>query len=723
MTRHRLPRTCVAVLLAAAAPHVALADGAAQDDAVLAVLAARAPLAISGDGAWRLQVDAHDVLHRASLVDPSHESTTPLPPGVQAIAASADGRRVVLATNRACIGRVDFGAADAPGTVTWRPVETSNGTPMRAAAGNWVAPMPADCGAHEPAPPVAISSDGRWIATPEVVVDAATNQVVASLPADGGRTLRVAFVDHDKRVLVLRSASDGRLSAAVWDLAGRTLVDTAALDGATPPRVDVSPQTGALFALRAPATAGAPATLTQFAPGSCGAAPRVRTRVDGEVGASFAVDPFGRWFASVQALDPQTSTDPQARDMRSELVVRDTASGRVLVRAASRFVLGGVAALPDGTAVFALDTRAIDPHTGEPTLAVDADDLVRIDLGQVVSELPRDAAPATTPGYCREPGEAPGARAMARLEHPLVPAWTHDLAADAAGLPAVDTAGCPYAAAAPVPFRTGDGGLWFDLGTQVVRLDPRTGEILKTLPTPRGKAVCSVVAPAGTGFFNVTGDTLTWRPLTAAGDRTRRRVIERRPGWVATLAPARADVVRVIWTQADAVGQPGVEVADYDSNGKRLGTFAASANGPVTLEDAVAPSTDAAPPCRDARGLPVAVGYDWRGGPFGTQRGSVCGPLPGVARLVWWSGTAIAPRPQGEVALPVIAPAADGAIGVVETDAQLHVVNLALQREIAQIPLPDVASGRAWVLASQRLVLVQSASADGHARVRAYALP
>ena len=720
MIHRRLLSTCIAAgLLVAAAPRAALADTAAQDDAALALLAARAPLAISGDGAWRLHVDSHDVLHRASLADATHESTTPLPAGVQVVAASADGRRVVLATNRECVGRVDFPAGDGAGSVAWRPVETSNGTPMRAAAAAWVAQMPADCGVHEPAPPVAISSDGRWIATPAVVVDASTNQVVASLPSDGGRVLRVAFVDHDARVMVVRAAPAGGLDVAVWDLASKALVDTAS---AASLQQDVSAATGALFHFRG-GNAGAPLELVQLAPGACGAAPRLRTRVDGDVGASFAVDPFGRWFASVQPLDAQRDADDWAAGLRSALVVRDTASGHVIVRTASRFVLGGVAALPDGTGVFALGTRAIDPHTGEPALAPGADDLVRIDLSQAVATLPRDAARVYTTGYCREPGEAPGARAMARLEHPLTPAWTHDLAADAAALPAVDTAACPYAATAPVPFRTPDGGLWFDLGAQVVRLDPRTGEVVRSLPTPRAKNVCSVVAPSGAGFFSATGDTLTWRPLAAATDKTKRRVVERRPGWLATLAPARADVVRVIWAQADAVGQPGVDVADYDANGKRLGNFTAGASAPVTVDDAIAPSTDAAPACRDAHGLPVAIGYDWRAGPFGTQRGAVCGPLPGVARLVWWSGTPIAPRPQGEVALPVIAPAFDGPLGVVETDAQLHVVNLPLQREIAQIALPDVASGRAWVLANQRLVLVQSASVDGHARVRAYALP
>jgi hypothetical protein len=65
----------------------------------------------------------------------------------------------------------------------------------------------------------------------------------------------------------------------------------------------------------------------------------------------------------------------------------------------------------------------------------------------------------------------------------------------------------------------------------------------------------------------------------------------------------------------------------------------------------------------------------------------------------------------------------DGAIAVVADSAQIHVVNLALQREFAQIALPDASTSRVWVMANRRLVLVQSAAADGQAWLRAYALP
>jgi hypothetical protein len=706
VTAARVLSTCLA--LAACVPALAQRDAIADD-----ALAARAPLAVSGDGAWRLHVDARDVLHRASLGDASVESATPLPPGVQALASSADGRRVVLATTGQCIGRVDFDAATG----------NASGVAWRAASGGWVAQMPADCGTRAPAPPVAISADGRRIALPDAVVDAATGQVLASLPADPGRVLRLQFIDHDARLLVARTAPDHRLSLSVWDLASKALVEDVETSAPAAPRLDVSAQTGAVFRIEPAAQAP---QLVQSAPGTCAAAPRVRARLGDDPGASFVVDPWGRWFASARALDARRDAADVAAGLRSELVVRDMASGRVLARATSRFALGGLVAAPDGAGVFALGTQAGDAPA-------DADQLVHVALPAAVLAQPRDLPGAFTPGFCREPGEAPGARAMPRAARLLVPTWTHDLSADMAAAPPAEP--CPQDAALPAPFRTADGGLWFDLGTQVVRLDPANGAVVKSLPTPRRKGVCSVVAPSGAGFFNATGDTLTWRPLAAATEPGRRRVLERRPGWTATLAPVRGDTVRVFWAHAATDGGSDVVAADYDANGKPL------RDAPVDTSDPLAElEPPALAPCHDVRGVPIAIGYDWRAGPFGSQRGMTCGPLPGAARLIWWSGATIAPRASAGDAAARIAPAIDradgagdaaarlppaidGAIGVMADAAQLHVVNLALQREIAQVALGDVVRGQAWVLASRRLVLVQSTASDGHSGLRAYALP
>ena len=742
MTPHRI--LSLALLSGLSASTLA-AGFSAQEQRLLEIQAARAPLALSGDSAWRLHVDAHDVLHRASLADPTQETTLQLPPGVQLLSASSDGRRLALATRRQCVGLVDFGSQPgATATLAWRPwIANGDGQPLGPADGAWVAAMPADCGGGPQAAAVAISSDGRWIATPDAVIDTATQRLVASLPAaPRTRVLRLQFVDHDARLLIAGATlpdapGPGRLGWSVWDLANKALVNDIELDAPLASRaalqVDFSERTGALFAVderrRALALQAAPAgatpvppplDLVQFAPGVCGAAPRVRAQVGDDLGASFVVDPYGRWIASARPLDAAHDAAELAMGARTVLVVQDMASGRQLERVTSKYALDGLATTPAGDRLFALASQPVEPETGETVAgwpAVPDDErLVDLALPAAAVEATRDTARAWDAGVCREPGETPGARAPSRAERVLQPLWTRDLGTRDTLL-ATSALACASTTHDASVFATRDGGLWLDQGTQVTKLDPATGTLSTGFPTPRTKNVCSVVTPAGTGFLNAGGDTLTWRPLAAATDPLRRRVVERRPGWTATLLPVRDDVARVAWTAP----AHGIVVADYDANGRRLREAATSE---AAFGDDPAGPADVAPaPCHDARGTPFAIGWDWRAGPFGSQRGSTCGPLPGMARLVWWSGASIAPRTDRSAPLLRAQPAIDGTIAVSADDTRLHVVNLALQRESAQIELGDGFDGRTWVLASKKLVLLEATGSEGHRQLRAYALP
>jgi hypothetical protein len=758
---HRFLSTAAAASLAllGSAPACAAAF-TAQEVRLLEVDAARAPLALSGDGAWRLHVDTQDVLHRVSLADSSKDTTVQLPHGVRMLSASADGLRVALSTDRRCVGLVDFSGAAAK--VSWRPwVVDGDGVALGAERAGWVAQQPATCGKGPFVEPVAISSDGRLLATSQSVVDTATNAVVASLPTEHSHVLRLQFVDHDARLLIASATlgtrpqhapEPGSLGFSVWDLASKSLVNDVEIDD-TPLRaaaalqVGFSPQTGALFyvderrrervlqaAIPGQAPPAPPLELVQLAPGACGVAPRTRALLADDIGASVVVDPYGRWFASAHPLSPARDAAELATGARWVLVVQDMASGRTLERVTSRYALNGLAATPDGATLFALASQPIEPETGELVVGSpavpDAERVLEVKLPEAATTATRDTARAWERGFCKESGEAPGARAMARSEHLLQPQWTRDLGSSSVSSAPEAAARCGTDAGGNALFRTPDGSLWLDSSTQVARIDPRTGALSAGLPTPRSDKVCSVVTPAGNGFLNVTGDTLTWRPLAAAGDPSRRRVVDRHPGWSASFAARRAEVVRVLWVagQRAAVERDGDGVAqnllviDYDSSGKRVNetrtTEAADEDGSFDRDDAALP-----PPCHDASGMPLAIGYDWRAGPFGSQRALTCGPLPGMARLVWWSGATIAPRLDDSEPTARPTPALDGAIAVVADDLQLHVVNLALQREFAQIDLSGAAVGRAWVLAAKRLVLVESAGADGHRWLRAYALP
>ena len=756
MNLHRLLAIVAAIGLVAAAPPQAFAGGfTEQEGRLLEIDAARAPLALSGDGAWRLHVDAHDVLHRVSLADPARESTAQLPHGVRVLSASNDGLKVALSTDRQCVGLVDFSSAAA--TVSWRPwVVSSDGIAVGPeAAAAWVAQMPPTCGTERFIEPVAISSDGRLVATSRSVVDAATNRVVASLSTARVRVLRLQFVDHDARLLIASatlgqhqemSPDPSSMSFSVWDLASKALVNDIEIHD-TPlatvasMQVAFSPQTGAVFTIDERRRA-----IVQVDPGACGVASRLRTQIGDDVGASFVADPYGRWFASSRPLDAARDAAELATGARWALVVQDMATGRLLERVTSKYALTGLVATPDGGTLFALASQPIEPETGEiiaGSLAVpDPERVLEVKLPDTATTATRDTAKAWERGFCKESGEVPGARAMARSQHLLKPLWSHDLSADAqaaaheAQVVASDLRACSDAPRAPMPFGTPDGGVWLDLGTRIVKVDPLTGTTAPGLQTPRTRNVCSVVTPAGNGFLSTAGDTLTWRPLASATDPARRRVVDRHPGWIASVAGSRGDVVRVIWraqertaAEHDAGDVPlNLLVADYDSSGKRTNEFKIAESAHEGVEDifdldASGRRGQAPAPCHDVRGTPLAIGYDWRAGPFGSQRAVTCGPLPGMARLVWWSGATIAPRIDNSDPSPRAQAAIDGAIAVVADDWQLHVVNLALQREFAQIDLSDGSDGRAWVLAAKRLVLVESTSGDGHRWLRAYALP
>ncbi len=728
-----------------------------QEDRLLEAEAARAPLALSGDGAWRLHVDAHDVLHRASLSDPARESTVRLPHGVRVLSASGDGSKVALSTDRQCIGLVDFGAS--PGDtakVSWRPwVLNGDGVALGPDTAAWTAQMPASCGTGRFAAPVAISADGRLVATAEAVLDAATNRVVASLPTFDRHVLRLQFVDHDARLLIASAtlgehaetaADPSGLSVSVWDLAGKSLVNDIEIDDvpllrAAAMQVGFSPQTGAVSVVDERRHA-----LVQFAPGACGTAPRVRAPVGDDLGAAIAVDPYGRWFATSRPLDATRDAADWARGARFALVVQDMAAGRELARIPSTYALTGLVATPDGSTLFALAAQPVEPETGEVVAGSpavpDGEQLVQLRLPDAATAAPRDPAKAWERGFCKEAGETPAARAVTRTEHWLKPLWSRDLATDGAAaaqdaqLAVSDLKPCSDAPFAPTPFRTPDGGVWLDLGVRIAPLDPAKGTLAASLPTPRTKTVCSVVTPAGNGFLSATGDTLTWRPLASAVDPAKRRVVDRHPGWSAELIATQGDTVRVIWragprtaVERDANDAAlNLLVVDVDSSGKRVQQFKATESAHEGVEeilelDATGRRQQAPAPCHDTRGAPLAIGYDWRAGPFGSRRGVTCGPLPGMARLVWWSGATIVPRLDNSAPTPHAPPAIDGAIATFADDTTLHVVNLALQREFAQVDLAGGTDAHAWLIAAKRLVLVEATGADGHRWLRAYSLP
>ena len=724
--------TVLAALALALLADPALAVGDTPEDFAregAAVL--QGPLALSADGQWRLHVDAHNVLHRVNLADPSRSQALALPVPVRLIAASRSGQKVALLIARTCVGRVDFGST--PGAVAridWRP-----DTAPHATAQPWGPQLPATCresaGQSAEGPDVlAISSDGRQVATAGEVVDVDTPRVVATLPRGREQPLLLRFVDGDLRLLVVSAflgqttgseIDPSRLEIATWDLATQTLhaLSTRALtDGANLPSLlpAYAARAGELLTStpepwRNDGKPRLPTALETWHLATCRATPDARPPITDWT--SIAVDPSGRWIAGTRALVPEQADEAEFRaGFRNELVVQDVATGRRLARRAWKHELQGLIFNADGSALFALVAPSSVRFEVQPSNPADPPEPV----GEVIEfRLPPQAtrAPAATPvSWSREPcladREQPEARNVTHHATAFTPRWTtpaHRFTAKLAPapIPPQMPAGSLYpcrGSCSDIFVRT-DSSLWVDDGTTIAQIHPEDGRRLRTLPTPRTDKVSSVVLATSGGFFNAQGDTLSWRPFDAPGTAMR-QVVDRRPGWEIILLQRQGNTMLVAWVRkapanapADAANAPRPTTYAIYSNTARLiretqGTEDADGDSWSTSDELqhtlwmrnVAP-------CHDETGA-LAEGHDLRIGPFGSVVAWACGPGPGAARIVMWSGMDATPRSVDEPALLRIV-ASDGTLGVVSDEQRpfhLRVFDAAQRRELGTIAVP-----------------------------------
>lgn len=684
-----------------------------------------APLALSADGRIRVHVDDHQVLHRVALGASARDQAFQLPFPARAVAASRTARKVALRTDAGCIGLVDFGADGGHPTLSWLRASFPD---VRFAAPadspGWADRAPATCGPGDSAyvalawPALALSGDGRLLATDRQVVDTQADRIVASLRAPA---MRVRFVDDGRRLLAQSIVSSNRdesyndgLSEAVmglWDL------PAGALSGLTRRRV---PELSSnVLAMDVPAggqvvwwvdeawPAGAAPntaprlTLHRRVLGGCGPATdvAVATLPPGNV-RQLVVDPLARWVAIAS-----DATDPSQEGV---FLVQALADGHILQRRPLGDADAGLLAAPDGTRLLGLRGGAV---TETP---VDVRDL-------------RPLAFAPTPaasGACVVDGAPASSRELARTLHPLVRAWERrwpqpERASSEAGRP-VCTDGEPGSGA--IFFRP-DGGLWDDRGALIAKLEPESGADAMLLPTPRRAGVCSVTGAGLPAWFNVQGDTLTLRAFDGAASS--RRVIEQRPGWAATEITPLPRAIRVVWRARPGTLKPpengessrNLVVAVYDAAGRRIAQHVQDADGYDFAGDAAqglwSPRAMAA--CTDAAG-PIVGATDWRVDVFDGFRADACGTAGSPAVTHLWTDVDILPRPgeRTDASPTRVAWAQDGALAVAQQEDQLRVFDVEQRRELGQVALHGAVVQGAVVSASRRLLVVKTlVVADG----------
>ena len=741
-----MPPRFVATLLAGFLVALAVAGAHARGDTQEDIARAQAdgfvaPLALSADGRWLLNVDARNVLHRVNLADPAQQRAVSLPTAMHMLSASRSGQKVAFATTKGCVGLVDFGTvAGAVTRTTWQPAAPVHGAPLAA----WSDAPPTGCveglpGGVTPGHSiVALSANGRLLATRDEVVDTGTFQRVATLPlADDGWTnrsvLKLRFVDGDARLLIVTAtfgAGDesigdpSDLRVAVWDLATRSLQnllshENAALDTPHALFADFSPQTNVFtwvdtqryrdgLLQGGQAASLPPHDLVQAHPGSCDALQKVRFALSPDSASELVIDPWGRWIAEVRPV-----VDAKPGDIVAHLVVTDIDSRRVLSSVPLRQAIRGLVATPDGATILALAASM---------------EVLSFQVDLPASTTPKAVAGAWDTAACRAEDEAAGARATERVTRALPVLWTRPHAA-----PDCLRGGRPAS-----PFVMRDGTLWLDQGATIAQLDPASGKTLRSLPTPRSDKVCSVPVPTADGFVNVQGDTLTWRPFdgkapAAAG----RRVIDTRPGWVVEELTSLGRSLRVVWTARPGTWTRTTEggssedlvVVLYDAaSGRRLREFPQDNAGYGVVGDTseVHWLPKWLPRCQDDQG-PVVAGIDWRFDALGSLRATRC--MPGDARTtIAWFGLDISPR---AVAPPTDGPVSqltsvDGLLAASIDGHHVRAFDLEARRELGQVTLaPTQRATWLRVLADQRLLLVETiddASGPDRPTLRAWSL-
>ncbi len=759
--RFAFAATLTLLLAAASAPLFAGESSLEEDSWAYGRL--QGPLTLSGDGRWRVHVDGRHILHRVNLHDATLSGALPLPVGVQAIAASRTARKVALLTDSGCIALADFGSdAQASARVTWRPLPV---LPTRAfdpapgrrgqAALPWLAEPPTACTTQQDfygSAVIALSGDGRLLATESEVVDLEAHRVVATRARTGReRPILARFVDGDKRLLTVdallgEEVGPGNVPShfevATWDLKTGTLLTLSdrqgLLDTPTAQLAVLADATATVYGADAPlqwdqSHAPVPAKSTAWRADGCAPASVRPLAIDGW--RNMAVDPWGRWIAGTRRLAQEPSSPETRAGFTDELVVLELASGRQLARSPWKHALAGLSAGSDGTHLYALSVASTAPGglaTAPADPAVRLGEVVDIALpAQAVSARAEHAAAWPTQP-CLLDHETAQARAVAHVDRMLPPAWTLPLAEAQAS-----ERTCEGTCA--MPFLRRDGTIWLDIGATITELDGATGRPLRSLPTPRSAKVLSVPVGASDGFFNAQGDTVTWRPFDAAEPgAAAKRIVDRRPGWMVTLLERQGNAALAAWVRKDApsMDDPGGGAprehayAFYDPAGRKVSERTGSEDWggdgwPTSDElqhDLIVANEQ---PCHDETGA-LANGFDWRIGPFNSIVAWSCGPEAGVAHIALWSDIDVRPRSESRMEASGIRriAAQDGAIGIVEETGRYRVFDAARNLELAQIALPP-GTEPVGVTVSARLglILFQTAwdsDAPATNRVRAY---
>ena len=717
------------LLLFVVLPRLVFAAGYTDEQEALRHLQRqRAPLALSADGKWRIHADAANVLYRVSLNEPATVQKISLPVSPMALAISRSGLRVAFVSAWQCVGLVEFSAdgKEAP-SLTWRPVPIPR-----------TAQPEANCTASGDT--IAMSDDGKLLATPTEVLDIDKKNVIATLGigASSGAAraaLHLSFIERGTK-LFAATATLGEewegiglpssLQFAVWNLADKSLQRFSNLDGSryyyplalfahyargshTLYRVDSGP-------IRRPIEK---AMLMVQSLASCDAKPVARMSLPLWGYENLVIDPRGRWLSATRPLTGEQGAKP-VQGYVAELLVFDIGTGKQIDRQLLKRAVGGMLASADGSTLHGLTTLPVDPDTdarasygGEPVK-------ITLDLGKLTSA---GAPPAAWNGAaCPIENEQPAARSVLADAGLLKPLWTVPFESMETLAnhqhPAVETAHwCNQRDTESRVLVRRDGSIWLNLYGNLANLDPQSGKIKATLAVPRKEPTCHLLPHSGDGYIGYQGDTVVYRAFEKPQAR---RVIDVRPGWNVTNAYFHGRALVLYWVAKEGTpvrhfgddSKLSMQVISYDAETfKVIRTRLADADALEYAgdESELSRLPFYLPPCSDAAG-PITSGYDWRLSHFDSVRAFSCAPRKEDIRTVFWWHMDIAPASAAARRIDDYQRRAwpgEGKLAVAQVNALLHVFDISERREIARIAtrgkVMDV-----HLIASAGLVLVDT---------------
>lgn len=752
------PLSSIAALLAATSCHLALAQEMPPVDAphgLASLVVAQAPLAVSGDGRWRVHVDATNVLHHVATTDHAESGQLALSMVIDTLALDRAGARAALLTSRGCLGIVDFTPA---ASLHW---VTLAGGQVR-----WSDAAPAGCGSaietehaggHLGLLALALSDDGRLAATSDAVIDLAARRVVARIPQPrivpylpALVPTELHFVDGGKKLLALlagvRPPADHYddshavlLQAATWDLQSRRLLRLADIpnmpDSPIGMAASVDLATGHVWSLDGVPQGEDRVVLVRTPLSDCHARPQRVAVVDASID-QWIGDPHQRWLARATWSGANLSGIRTTGGLDAHV---DSIGGASLLHLSPDRDVKFVPS-PDGATLYGL--RMPPPSKAWPP--------VRAYGGDVVEwHLPGLAAPPAPTAWatlaCPDPTEAEGAAQVALQPRAIAAAWERRVSSLEALREHVDPVASgrcserlPGDARAAAFVRT-DGSLWLDVFDHYEQVDPATGHALASEPTVRKAGTCARPVPAAGGSVAWAGDTLTLRSF-GTGART---AIDVRPGWSVGLVEVDAGELSVRWYSKRAVqaaggaGQAASSLpfhdVTYDLHAWRTirdeaGQDDPQSDGPSSEQGYFdrAPGLCKAPDGRKRDGWDVEVALN---DAFASVRGVACvATLPdGIGQTAMRLGRDLEAGDAAPTSLPRTAVGSGGAIVVVQEGRSLRVFEVPRRRELGRIALAGGdASPQVHVLADRGWIIVDNPGAGDAATehlVRGYAIP